>query len=243
DNQEQKEIFVCKPKKRKQLRQRIKTDESDEDDTVEQVSSKLNEMKEIQKLRGRPNGVSIVGLALGTKVALEDEMVAKDPFNVKAGGMVNMQALKSGKMKQVDDAYDTGIGTQFSVETNKRDEDEEMMKFIEEELSKRKGKSDKVDEQEETINKGSSYLSPEEAALRSEEMLSNQMLSGIPEVDLGIEAKIKNIEATEEAKLRLLWEKQNKKRWSHNRFNIDQSEIPKKKTKIEADRGEAEKER
>lgn len=37
------------------------------------------------------------------------------------------------------------------------------------------------------------------------------MLSGIPEVDLGIEAKIRNIEATEEAKLRLLWEKQNKK--------------------------------
>ena len=28
-------------------------------------------------------------------------------------------------------------------------------------------------------------------------MLSNQMLNGIPEVDLGIEAKIKNIEATE----------------------------------------------
>ena len=39
---------------------------------------------------------------------------------------------------------------------------------------------------------------------RSEEMLSNQMLNGIPEVDLGIEAKIKNIEATEEAKERLL---------------------------------------
>lgn len=53
--------------------------------------------------------------------------------------MVNMQALRSGKVKQVDDAYDTGIGTQFSVETNKRDEDEEMMKYIEEQLSKRKG--------------------------------------------------------------------------------------------------------
>jgi len=26
----------------------------------------------------------------------------------------------------IDDAYDTGIGTQFSAETNKRDEDEEM---------------------------------------------------------------------------------------------------------------------
>lgn len=52
----------------------------------------------------------------------------KDPFNAKCGGMVNMKALKSGKIKTVDDAYDTGIGTQFSAETNKRDEDEEMMK-------------------------------------------------------------------------------------------------------------------
>lgn len=49
-----------------------------------------------------------------------------DPFKVKSGGLVNMSALKSGKVQQVDDAYDTGIGTQFSAETNKRDEDEEM---------------------------------------------------------------------------------------------------------------------
>lgn len=40
--------------------------------------------------------------------------------------MVNMTALKNTKLKQPDDAYDTGIGTQFSAETNKRDEDEEM---------------------------------------------------------------------------------------------------------------------
>lgn len=36
------------------------------------------------------------------------------------------------------------------------------------------------------------------------------MLSGIPEVDLGIEAKIKNIEATEEAKQKLLDQKNRK---------------------------------
>lgn len=40
-----------------------------------------------------------------------------------------MKALKSGSVKQVDDAYDVGIGTQFSAETNKRDEDEEMYVF------------------------------------------------------------------------------------------------------------------
>jgi hypothetical protein len=88
----------------------------------------LQETKERQKLRNRPNGVNTIGLALGKKVTLEEEATSKDPFNVKAGGMVNMHALKSGKLKPADDAYDTGIGTQFSAETNKRDEDEEMMK-------------------------------------------------------------------------------------------------------------------
>ncbi|XP_023017863.2 splicing factor C9orf78 [Leptinotarsa decemlineata] len=249
---------IFKKKKRKQLRQRIKTDESD-DETVEQVSSILTEMKEIQKLRGRPNGISIAGLALGSKADPEDSIPTKDVYNVNVGGMINMQALKSGQLQQVDDAYDTGIGTQFSVETNKRDEDEDMMRFIEEELSKRKGK-EKLNKNGEVVDKEPKYITPEESALQSvpthlressaktsEEMLSNQMLSGIPEVDLGIEAKIKNIEATEDAKLRLLWEKQNKKDGPsqfvptnmavnfvhHNRFNIDQSEIPKKKIKAE----------
>lgn len=54
----------------------------------------------------------------------------KDAFKIKTGGMVNMKNLKSGKVQQVEDAYDVGIGTQFSAETNKRDEDEEMMKFV-----------------------------------------------------------------------------------------------------------------
>lgn len=43
-------------------------------------------------------------------------------------------------------------------------------------------------------------------------MLSNQMLCGIPEVDLGLEAKIKNIEETEAAKLKLLKESTHRKK-------------------------------
>ena len=73
------------------------------------------------------------------------------------------------------------------------------MKYIEEHLSKRKHKNEEASEPNSGNDKGA-YCSPEEAALqavpdhlrqssayRSEEMLSNQMLSGIPEVDLGIE--------------------------------------------------------
>ncbi|KAJ3664139.1 hypothetical protein Zmor_008331 [Zophobas morio] len=257
DDSSDAKTSLFKPKKRKQIRQRKISEDSDNE--TEEVSSKLEEMKELQNLRKRPHGVNALGLALGTKISAEDECLSKDPFKIKSGGMVNMQALKSGRVKQVDDAYDTGIGTQFSVETNKRDEDEEMMRFIEEELSKKKRKIEAEELGEDRKNK-SAYTSPEEAALRavpdhlresstkrSEEMLSNQMLNGIPEVDLGIEAKIKNIEATEEAKLRLLWEKQNKKDGpsqfvptnmavnfvQHNRFNIDQSDVPKKKNKVD----------
>ena len=41
--------------------------------------------------------------------------------------MADMKSIKSGKANSsVDDAYETGIGTQFSVETNTRDEDAEM---------------------------------------------------------------------------------------------------------------------
>ena len=37
-----------------------------------------------------------------------------------------MEAIKNGKFQSNDDAYDVGIGTQFSAETNTRDEDAEM---------------------------------------------------------------------------------------------------------------------
>lgn len=60
-------------------------------------------------------------------------------------------------------------------------------------------------------NIGLSFMPFIERITRSEEMLSNQMLNGIPEVDLGIEAKIKNIEATEAAKEKLLMDQKNKK--------------------------------
>ncbi|XP_043286233.1 telomere length and silencing protein 1 homolog [Venturia canescens] len=244
-----------KKKTRKPLRSRkADSDDSDnEPDKSVSVRSKVEEMKTIQKLRQRPNGVNVAELALGEKVT--NEVLNSDPFNVKSGGMVNMAALKNNKIKQ-DDAYDTGIGTQFNAETNKRDEDEEMLKYIEEELSKRKNKNSEIGEDGEIGADGMSYCSPEEAALqavpehlrqssthRSEEMLSNQMLSGIPEVDLGIEAKIRNIEATEEAKLKLLWERHRKKDVpsqfvptnmavnfvQHNRFNIDDPDAHKGK--------------
>jgi hypothetical protein len=117
----------------------------------------------------------------------------------------------------------------FAKETNQRDEDAEMQKFIEEKL-REKREAEKLDQAAagSTANDRSTagghssgvrkYKTPEEALFdlpkflieskpksgKSEETLSEQMLSGIPEVDLGVEERIKNIEETERAKQKLL---------------------------------------
>ncbi|XKL61413.1 hypothetical protein PGB90_008470 [Kerria lacca] len=258
DGQKKSSMDIAKPKfksilKNKTLRKPVMSESSSESEE-ENVLEKIEEMKIIQKLRDRPHGINLMTLLPENK-DIEDEIPVRDRFKVKTGGLIDMNSIKEG-VSNVDDAYDTGIGTQFSAETNKRDEDDEMMKYIEDQLKKRKKKFANNNEfNSETHNKGVNYFSPEEAALQalpnhlrissghhSEEMLSNQMLSGIPEVDLGIDAKIKNIEATEEAKLKLLWERQNQKDGpsafvpsnmavnfvQHNRFNVDDGVVSKR---------------
>ena len=124
----------------------------------------------------------------------------------------------------------------FARETNQRDEDAEMQKFIEEQLRMKKEserlKSAAADGDESLLAKNATsetssvsnqannaikYRRPEDALfdlpkyliesnskLRSEESLSEQMLSGIPEVDLGVDERIRNIEETEKAKHALI---------------------------------------
>merc|ERR1739838_712350 len=104
----------------------------------------------------------------------------------------------------------------FSQETNRRDEDAQLTNYIEAQMKMVKGD---LDEQNAPATMKSAedklYQLPEHLKIKpkegSEEMLSNQMLSRIPEVDLGIDTKIKNIERTEEAKADLLSEMRRKK--------------------------------
>ena len=174
---------------------------------------KLAETMELQKLRKRPHGVNAVTLASGKKISKLEELVHNDPdpFKIKAGGLLTLDKARLAKSEvDQEDGVEPIVGTQFSKETRVRDEDEEMQKFIELEMEKRRGKPFGEDGENDSSTK---YLTPEDAALaalpdhlkassgqKNEEMLSSQMLSGIPEVDLGIDEKIRNIEATEAAK-------------------------------------------
>lgn len=188
------------------MRQKVESD--DEEDFNKDA---LEETLEIQKLRKRSHGVNAVTLASGKKVNKVDELVQcdPDPFKLKSGGLLTIDKARQAANHEKE-AEEDNIGTQFSKETRVRDEDEEMRKFIEIEMKKRRGNDQDAEEFSDK------YMSPEERALMSlpehlkkshskknEEMLSSQMLSGIPEIDLGIEEKIRNIEATEAAKKKL----------------------------------------
>uniref|UniRef100_A0A3P8W9L1 Chromosome 9 open reading frame 78 n=1 Tax=Cynoglossus semilaevis TaxID=244447 RepID=A0A3P8W9L1_CYNSE len=122
-------------------------------------------------------------------------------------------------LHRIEDEPDLNLGTAFSAETNRRNENADiyvllMMKYIEMEL--KKNGSDEAEEQKVKVKsiEDHMYELPENIRVNygKTEMLSNQMLSGIPEVDLGIDAKIKNIIQTEEAKATLLAEQRNKKK-------------------------------
>jgi len=213
---DESKIIFKKSAKKRPVRQR-KESASSEDDAAGGASEEFNvedfeKTREIQKLRKRAAGTNIVTLALGKKVSKIEDTIVEDPFNPNTGGLMEIKDMKGFKTK--DDAFD--VGTQFFKETHIRDEDDEMRKFIETEMDNLKGSRSSQDDPGQSKPE---YLSPEDAALlalpehlrkstfkKDQQMLSAQMLSGIPEVDLGIDSKIANIERTEKAKKKLMEE-------------------------------------
>lgn len=189
-------------------------DEDEEDEMT--VSEKLEEAKELQTIRKRPSGVSAAGLAYGKKYTLEEEKMAPDPFKLKTGGLINLKEITNEEIEGTEDEVVKRLASQFSAESQTRDDETHMMKYIETEMAKIKGQNDeekKLTDYEVKI--ASLYQVPERLKIKekkqSEEMLSNQMLSGIPEVDLGLEAKFKNIEETELAKRKIIEDQTKKK--------------------------------
>ncbi|CAL1536581.1 unnamed protein product [Lymnaea stagnalis] len=226
-------------RKRNVRRQKNNSSESSSE-SEEETREKLEALRTLQKMRSRQHGVSAASLAWGKKISKTEEVSDTDPFKMKTGGIIDMKALKKKPLKG--EAVEA-IGTAFAAETNRRDEDAEMLKYVEEELARRKGhhkeeesQGNKQKSQADSLYDLPEHLKKYSSEKRSEDMLSNQMLSGIPEIDLGIDAKIKNIELTEEAKQKLLEERKRQRDnmpsdfvptnvavnfVQHNRFNID----------------------
>jgi hypothetical protein len=92
-----------------------------------------------------------------------DELVNNDsdPFKLKSGGLLTLDgARKAAAHVAAEDGLgeeEKIVGTVFSKETRIRDEDEEMKKFIESEVEKRRGKLEEKTDQGQ-VKKPPCYL-------------------------------------------------------------------------------------
>ncbi|CBY22942.1 unnamed protein product [Oikopleura dioica] len=188
-------------------------EEEPENSQVYEVENGLELAKLKRELKKRTAGVNSESLAKGVKTPRFDD--PNDPYKLNSGGgLTQIREKRLGNNEK--DV--TQISSTFKTEKKIRDEEEEMNKFIESEILKRRGIESATKESmkqnlrlEDIVDPKFLYEIPEKYRatskhLREDGLLSAQMLSGIPEVDLGVNNKLQNIERTEAAK-RLLVDK------------------------------------
>ncbi|KAG5449308.1 Telomere length and silencing protein 1 [Clonorchis sinensis] len=102
-----------------------KTNDSNEIVQQEDSTHVVEAIRELQKVRKRPPGISLSALSTG-KAAPEETIIVSDPFKLKTGGLVEIRkAIRSKKTEEEDDV-EARLAKTFATETNKRDEDAEM---------------------------------------------------------------------------------------------------------------------
>ncbi|KAI6183079.1 hypothetical protein M3Y97_00449700 [Aphelenchoides bicaudatus] len=184
---------------------------SDGNEDEEEVSSRLADIQEAQLTRKRQNGMTALECAVGKKLAKEFSDLDDDPFQMRGGKNLELTDDKKLALTAVD--IEHNIKKQFMNETLLRNEHEEMKKFIDQRLNfesagnsidaSNQKKANPATVEDEILMKVAEKLSGYKSKT-NDELMSNQMLVGIPEVDLGIDVRIKNVMETEQKKTELL---------------------------------------
>ena len=131
---------------KRNYRKRREVEEDEGNDSGEDASEleSLEERKEIQKLRKRQKGLSATELALGEALPEKEKRDEVDPFKSKTGGMLDMDLIKDRDRDREGEEKERSIslGSSFAVETNRRDEDTHMLKYIEDKMKARRGEGE-----------------------------------------------------------------------------------------------------
>ncbi|KAF9984537.1 hypothetical protein BGZ75_003890 [Mortierella antarctica] len=189
----------------------------------------LDELIELRRLRQRPAGIAATDLLAGDttgKKKKKDKVVAADPWKLSSGG--GLVDLDEVRRQEDGESTKSGILNSFTKQTNVLDVDKHMMKYIEEEMKKRRGETGESEDnsKDQSDRHGDADILDElgirKTAPKPEQegnvQLSTTMLTAIPEVDLGMDARLRNIEETEKAK-RKLFETQTTTRINTERFS------------------------
>lgn len=167
----------------------------------------LEEIKFLQKQREKKSGIPAI-LAANQGAASGGVGAANAGGGGGSGGLVSKVSDKNEVDGEKDELV---LQDTFAQETAVMVEDPNMLRYVEQELAKRRGKNiDEANQVENEIKHAEDelYKIPEHLKVkrRNSEESSTQWTTGIAEIQLPIEYKLRNIEETEAAK-KLLQEK------------------------------------
>ncbi|CAL9196431.1 unnamed protein product [Musa hybrid cultivar] len=188
----------------KNFRKRTLEHDPRPDDTEEDEEERrlvLEEVKLLQKQRERKPGIPALPTVPQHSPTGPGGAFRRSSSSSGAAGVGDKGDGDGGK-------EDLVLQDTFAQETAVTIEDPNMLKYVEKELAKRRGKKIDSSEKEEKDPMDELYVVPEHLKVkkRNSEESSTQWTTGIAEVQLPIEYKLRNIEETEAAK-KLLQEK------------------------------------
>lgn len=186
-----------------------------EEDEDEDKSLPISELIELRKLRKSRQGIDVSKLSKGDakkrkRKTAEDGQEAQG--GLRAGARVDdEEASTDAKARR---AVRT---SNFTQQTNVLDVDKHMMAYIEENLKIRSRPSDPSEYKpgenaQDEFSLSERWKGEKKAADEGNVTNSMAMLTAIPEVDLGMDARLKNIEETEKAKRQVAEVRKERKR-------------------------------
>ncbi|KAJ4479185.1 hepatocellular carcinoma-associated antigen 59-domain-containing protein [Lentinula aciculospora] len=220
---------MFKKRSRPQARARESTPEpettvdlTEQEDDEEKLP--LADLLELRKLKRLRQGIDAVKLSQGAekkrrKRTREEEEEIQGGLRKGAAVDEDEEEDKDAKARRVVRANN------FTQQTNALDVDKHMMAYIEENLKIRSRPREEADKNKLIDPQEALYQVPDrwkveqkKTATADEGSVSNSltMLTAIPEVDLGMDARLKNIEETEKAKRVVAEERSERKKLNNN---------------------------
>ncbi|EMD40433.1 hypothetical protein CERSUDRAFT_148439 [Gelatoporia subvermispora B] len=224
-------------------------EEQPEQEEVQEGDAKLDlsDLIELRKLRRTREGIDVQKLTKGD--------AKKRKKRPREGEPEDQGGLRKGAVLDDDDGEEEDAETRarrvvrannFTQQTNTLDVDKHMMAYIEENMKLRQGaqnESEKddgpLDPYAELFRIADKYKPRQDSEKEKEEgsvTNSLSMLTAIPEVDLGMDTRLKNIEETEKAK-RLIEERKERKKQADDEAHLAATRFyrPNLKTRSDAD--------
>lgn len=211
---------MIKRRNRPQLRVRELSPDAElpselEEDEDEDKSLPISELIELRKLRKSRQGIDVSKLSKGDakkrkRKTAEDGQEAQG--GLRAGARVDEEEASSDAK-----ARRAVRTSNFTQQTNVLDVDKHMMAYIEENLKIRSRPSDSSEYKpgenaQDEFSLSERWKGEKKAADEGNVTNSMAMLTAIPEVDLGMDARLKNIEDTEKAKRQVAEVRKERKR-------------------------------